>query len=127
MLNLVYTIIYCSLILSYLLPSDIDYDNNMRIAIIALTYPILCYNTYKLSLYIHYSSKITTPLLNNISNIILASLIINYLQQSKYIFDPTDKSREIIIIFSGLILSGNSSILIYNIIPDKYRNLLWIA
>ena len=26
MLNLVYTIIYCSLILSYLLPSDIDYD-----------------------------------------------------------------------------------------------------
>ena len=127
MLNLVYTIIYCSLILSYLLPSDIDYDNNMRIAIIALTYPILCYNTYKLSLYIHYSSKITTPLLNNISNIILASLIINYLQQSKYIFDPTDKRREIIIIFAGLVLSANSSILIYYILPDKYRNLLWVA
>jgi hypothetical protein len=127
MLNLVYTIIYCSLILSYLLQSDIDYENNMRIAIIAMTYPVLCYNAYKLSLYIHYSSKITTPLLNNIANIILASLIINYLQQSKYIFDPTDKRREIIIILSGLILSGNFSILIYSIIPDKYRNLLWIA
>ena len=127
MLNLVYTIIYCSLILSYLLQSDIDYDNNLRISIIGLTYPTLCYNVYKLSLYIHYSSKITIPLLNNVSNIILTALIINYLQQSKYIFDPTDKRREIIIIFAGLVLSANSSILIYNILPDKYRNLLWVA
>ena len=86
MLNLVYTIIYNSLILSYLLPHNIDYDNNLRIAIIALTYPILCYNAYKLSLYIHYSSKITPPLLNNVSNIILASLIINYLIKKFYIF-----------------------------------------
>ena len=99
----------------------------MRIAIIALTYPVLCYNTYKLSLYIHYSSKITIPLLNNIANIILASLIINYLQQCKYIFDSTDKRREIIIIFSGLLLSSDFLLLAYNILPNKYRNLLWVA
>ena len=127
MLNLVYTIIYSSLILSYLLQSEIEYDNNMRIAIIALTYPILCYNTYKLSLCIHYSSKITIPLLNNIANIILASLIINYLQQCKYVFDSTDKRREIIIIISGLLLSSDFLLLVYNLLPNKYRNLLWVA
>jgi hypothetical protein len=94
-MDLCYNVIVCSFCAS----KYFAYDNNLRIIILILTYPLLAWNCYNLSLTIH----MHCPNYCIFFQIILFSLIINYFQVDEIFFDIDDIRRNIIIVQSLLL------------------------
>ena len=94
-MDLVYNMIVCGFCAS----KYFAYDNNLRIVILILTYPLLAWNCYNLSLTIH----MHCPNYCIFFQIILFSLIINYFQVDEIFFDIDDIRRNIIIVQSLLL------------------------
>ena len=130
MLNLIYGIILAILNINYSSTHILEYNDSRRITIITLTYPLLIYSIYNLSIKIHLSLKIDIIVINLITNIVLSSLILSYLQQDRLLFDPDDRRREINIIISGVLIIENLGLISNKIIPkymkDRFYK-LWIA
>ncbi len=100
--------IYAILVASFFLSKYFSYDNNFRIIILIITYPLLALNCYDLSLKIHANKKLPyikkkRLICEEIFQIILFSLVINYLQTNEILFDIDDRRRYIIIIISSIL------------------------
>ena len=70
--------IYAILVASFFLSKYFSYDNNFRIIILIITYPLLALNCYNLSLKLHTNKKLSTErrlIYEEIFQIILFSLV----------------------------------------------------
>jgi len=90
---------YNAIVCSFCASKYFTYDNNFRIIILILTYPLLAWNCYNLSLAIYMSC----PKYSIFFQIILFSIIINYFQTDEILFDIDDIRRDIIITLSLLL------------------------
>ena len=82
------------------------YDNNLRIILLACTYPLLAWNCYNLSLDINACAK-KNKIVSRVVQIIIFSLVINYFQTNEILFDIDDDRRYIIIILAAMIIFYN--------------------
>ena len=90
---------YDILVFSFCASKYFIFDNNLRIIILLLTYPLLAWNCYNISLAIH-EKKIK---MIEICNVVLYSLVINYFQTDEVLFDIDDYRRYLIMISSLLL------------------------
>jgi len=100
--------IYDIAVASFCISKYFAYDNNLRIVILVATYPLLVRNCYNLSLEIHTKLKNKydksrykyDKILEQIFQIMLFSLVINYLQTDEILFDIDDNRRYVLIALS---------------------------
>ena len=92
---------YDVLVFSFCASKYFTFDNNLRIVILLLTYPLLAWNCYNISLAIHKEEigKVWVKMFQ----VILFSLVINYFQTNEILFDIDDYRRYLIIISSLLL------------------------
>ena len=90
---------YDVLVFSFCASKYFTFDNNLRIIILLLTYPLLAWNCYNISLAIH-EKKIK---MEEICQVVLYSFVINYFQTDEVLFDIDDYRRYLIIISSLLL------------------------
>ena len=90
---------YDILVFSFCASKYFTFDNNLRIIILLLTYPLLAWSCYNISLEIH-EKKIK---MIEICKVVLYSLVINYFQTDEILFDIDDCRRYLIMISSLLL------------------------
>ena len=98
--------VYNIILVSFCLSQYFAYDNNLRIIILILTYPLLAWNCYYLSLEIHKFNK-KDKIIQKSVQIILFSFVINYFQLNEILFDVDDSRRYIIITLSIILIFYN--------------------
>ena len=94
-------LVYNILVFSFCVSKYFTFDNNVRIIILLLTYPLLALNCYNISLAIH--KREIGKVRVEIFQVILFSLVINYFQTNEILFDIDDYRRYLIIISSLLL------------------------
>jgi len=98
--------IYNIIVASFCISRYFTYDNNLRIIILAGTYPLLAWNCYNLSLEINKFNK-KGKIVQRTIQVILFSFVINYLQTNEILFDIDDDRRYIIIGLSIILFLNN--------------------
>ena len=92
----IYECSYLILTNSYLLDKNMIYTDKKRLVIVYLTYPLLAFSCYYVSISI-YTSRYSLETLHYILLIVLSIIVINYLPQHELYFDIDDNQRYIII------------------------------